>query len=120
MRENLKDQKNIMYVLMIDDLIRSIKDQNLEIVALRRMLVNCMKPKGRKNLQPDLYASLYPQTIPIPYVSFVQEDCNGNDPFEEAEYLSRMKRYATGMVTPDHPAIRLDQRKKKYRTTPGK
>lgn len=96
MRETLNDQKNIMYVLMIDDLIRSIKDQNLEIVALRRMLVNCMKPKGRKNLQPDLYASLYPQTIPIPYVSFVQEDCNGNDPFEEAEYLSRMKLLVSG------------------------
>lgn len=79
-----------------------------------------MKPKGRKNLQPALCASLYPQTIAIPYVSFVLEDCNGNDPFEEAEYLSRMKRYATGMVTPDHSAIRLDQRKKKYRSTPGK
>lgn len=64
-RENTNDQKNIMYVLMIDDLIRSIKDQNLEIVALRRMLVNCMKPKGRKNLQPDLCAEYTDVTKPV-------------------------------------------------------
>ena len=106
-------QKNTMYLLMIDDLIRSIKEQNLEIVALRRLLSNYMKPKCQQDMKFDLYNSLYPKEIPISYDSFIQEDCNGEDPFEEAEYLRKMKRYAAGKTTADHPGIRLEELKKR-------
>lgn len=106
-------QKNTMYLLMIDDLIRSIKDQNLEIVALRSLLISYMKPKYLKAMKADLYNSLYPKKIPISYDSFIQEDCNGEDPFEEAEYLRKMKRYAAGKTTADHPGIRLEELKKR-------
>ena len=105
-------QKNTMYLLMIDDLIRSIKEQNLEIVALRRLLSNYMKPKCQQDMKFDFYNSLYPKEIPISYDSFIQEDCNGEDPFEEPEYLRKMKRYAAGKTTADHPCIRTrDPRK---------
>lgn len=112
-KENQSSQKNTMYLLMIDDLIRSIKDQNLEIIALRRLLISYMKPKSRKDMKADLYVSLYPKAVPIAYDSFVQEDCNGEDPFEDEEYLRRMKRYAAGKTTADHPCIRISEVKKR-------
>ena len=52
------NRDNIMYQMLIDDLIDSIKDQNLEIVALRRLLMRYIKPEYRDGLKDDIFRAL--------------------------------------------------------------
>ena len=81
-----------MYQMLIDDLIESIKDQNLEIIALRKLLMRYIRPEYRDGLQDDIFSALYPQTVPISYDSYVQEFYRGKDPFDEAGYIREMKK----------------------------
>lgn len=105
----------IMYQMLIDDLIDSIKDQNLEIVALRRLLMRYIKPEYRDGLKDDIFRALYPQIVPISYDSYVREFYCGNDPFDEAGYIREMRKYASGKMTRDHPNIYREAIKKRSR-----
>lgn len=109
------NRDNIMYQMLIDDLIDSIKDQNLEIVALRRLLIRYIKPEYRDGLKDDIFRALYPQIVPISYDSYVREFYCGNDPFDEAGYIREMRKYASGKMTRDHPNIYREAIKKRSR-----
>ena len=109
------NRDNIMYQMLIDDLIDSIKDQNLEIVALRRLLMRYIKPEYRDGLKDDIFRALYPQIVPISYDSYVREFYCGNDPFDEAGYIRERRKYASGKMTRDHPNIYREAIKKRSR-----
>ena len=109
------NRDNIMYQMLIDDLIDSIKDQNLEIVALGRLLMRYIKPEYRDGLKDDIFRALYPQIVPISYDSYVREFYCGNDPFDEAGYIREMRKYASGKMTRDHPNIYREAIKKRSR-----
>ena len=103
------NRDNIMYQMLIDDLIDSIKDQNLEIVALRRLLMRYIKPEYRDGLKDDIFRALYPQIVPISYDSYVREFYCG------AGYIREMRKYASGKMTRDHPNIYREAIKKRSR-----
>ena len=110
------NRDNIMYQMLIDDLIESIKDQNLEIIALRRLLMRYIRPEYRDGLQDDIFSALYPQTVPISYDSYIQEFYRGRDPFDEPGYIREMKKYASGKMTQYHPNIYREAIKTRTRT----
>jgi hypothetical protein len=102
------EDKLTEYQLLIDEMINSIKEQNCEIVALRKQLTRFMKAEYRKNMQGEIYEALYPQCITVPHLLYVESDCSGEDPFEDKLYIKQLHSYASGKISDTHPMISLN------------
>lgn len=93
------------YQITIDDLIDELKDQNLEIVALRRLLLKYMNTYGKENMRTEIYDALYPQYCRLGIEAYILNDHDGIDPFEEPGYLRKLHDCARGRRTDGHPNI---------------
>jgi hypothetical protein len=102
---NEYDDKLTEYQLLIDEMIDSIKEQNCEIVALRKQLMRFMKADYCRNMQGEIYEALYPQCITVPHLLYVEDDCSGKDPFEDEQYIRQLYVYASGKISDTHPLV---------------
>ena len=93
------------YQITIDDLIDELKDQNLEIVALRRLLLKYMNAYGKENMRIEIYDALYPQYCRLGIEAYILNDRDGIDPFEEPGYLRKLHDCARGRRTDGNPNI---------------
>lgn len=93
------------YQYLIDRLIEEMKDQNVEIVALRRLLMKYMTADGADYMKMEIYDALYPQYIPRELGAYIVDDLKGVNPFEEPAYLKKLRACAGGRKVYGHPNI---------------
>ena len=96
------------YCFIIEDLIDELKDQNFEIVALRRLLMKYMTEDGADYMKDEIYDALYPQYCRAGMELYISYDREGNGPFEDPDYLSKLFRCAKGKYVDGHPNICAD------------
>ena len=100
-----------MYQSLIVSLIDELKDQNIEIVCLRRLLSDYMSYPGNEYLKTEILSNLYPINASDrkDYDYVLKTLYKGKDPFyKDKEYSRKLKKAAKGIISEEHPQICLD------------
>lgn len=94
-----------MYELLIEELISSICEQNLEIISLRHLLSNYMEEPGKGYMRSEIMDGLFPWGYSRQLEYYIREECSQRNPFEQKRYTALQKKAAHGMPLKYHPNI---------------
>lgn len=97
--------KICMYSLLINELICSICEQNLEIISLRYLLSNYMEEPGQVYLRMEITDGLFPWGYSDQLEYYIREECGDKNPFEKKRYEALQKKAAHGLPLKYHPNI---------------